>query len=448
MRRVAWRLARRDLRVHRWRSLLIVMLVLLPVMAVTAGAVVIQSNQPTRSETVTRALGATQARLGWLSLDEDGTACEQLPDSWDSCASPDRFRVRPAASLADAAPPGYRLVTVQEGSVDVQRPVPGAASLPRVVPLTALDVGAPEFAGMLDLIEGRPASGTEVVVSRPWLTAFGVRVGDEVVTAESAYRIVGVVAAPGLKSARLYVPPGHPLAAGVGDNRVFLVGENPLTWEQVRSLNRRGVGAFSRAVVLDAPALAHLDDAGRSIVMLSMAGALGATLLMFVAGSAFAVGVRSQRRQLGLLGAVGATVAVLRRIVLTQAVLLGGIGAALGVMLGIASGFGAAWGLSVSDTASIWGYHVPWLVLPAVAAVGIGACVVAAWAPARSVAKVDALEAVRSAEVRTPPARVPLLGVAVTTLGAAVMSVAVMAWHGSAEPWALDLGIVAAVILG
>ena len=445
---VAWGLARRDLRVHRWRSLLIVVLVLLPVMAVTAGAVVIQSNQATRPQTVTRELGATQARLGWLTLDENGQACAQLSTTWDYCASEDRFTVRPAESLADAAPPGFRVLSVKAGQLDVLKQVPGTSGLPRVVPLAVMDVGAPEFAGMLDLVEGRPASGPEVVVSRPWLREFGVRVGDSVTTDTASYPIVGVVAAPTLKSPRLYVPSGHSLAMHADVERVYLDGDDPLGWDQVAGLNRQGVGVYSRAVALEAPLTYAGDQAGRLISLLSVAGTLGATLLMFVAGSAFAVGVRGQRRQLGLLGAVGAPLGVLRRIVLGQAALLGGIGSAIGVFLGIVVGLGVAWGLSVTDTVTIWGYHVPWPVLAAVALVGTIACLVAAWAPAQSVSKVDALEAVRSAEIRTPPARFPWVGLAVFALGAVATGAAVAVGRSGVDPWAWQLVLMAAVMTG
>lgn len=431
MRGVAWRLGRRDLLVHRWRSILIVLLVMLPVAAVVAGAVVAQSSQATPQETVSRRLGTTQAVLRLAEPDPDGKGCVQaalyLETSCDGLGTfvPADVPLDPG----DAAPPGYRTVGVRSGSVVAQRPVT-SGSLPKRVPVTVVDVAAPEFAGRWDLVAGRPAVDAEVVVSRPWQREFGAGIGDTVVTERGTFLIAGIVAAPRLRQSELFVLPTHPIAGNTDAAETYLVGAAPLTWAQVQELNHRGVVALSRAVVLQPPPGAYEDDAARrGTALVAIFGALGGTLLMFVAGSAFAVGVRTSRRQLGLLGAVGADLGVLRRIVLLQALVLGGVGALVGAGLGIAAGIATGALLSGLARATIWGVHVPWPVVAAVVAVGMLACLVAAWSPARSVARVDALEAVRSAEASTPPARLSIPGFIAIAAGLGLMGAAVALWR-------------------
>lgn len=454
MYRTAWRLGRRDLSVHRWRSLLIVLLVMLPVSAVVAGSVGVQSLSPTPAETVTRQLGVTQAELSWLPRVDGEHACPQWPTPGGNvqCDDGEQFTVRDVpATLADAVP-GYRGVTVAVGAVEVLRPLASGRSLPSRVDATVVDVAAPEFAGRWDLTAGRPAAGSEVVVSRPLARAFGLGVGDQLATEHGGFTVAGIVAAPGLKGPAVYLPPGHPLAEQVSEEQVFVVGDQPITWEHVQSLNRQGVQVLSRAVIFDPP-FAPEDDADRLLPLIGMVGALGGLMVMFVAGSAFAVGVRASRRQLGLLGAVGAPDAVLRRLVLLQAVLLGTVGALLGVGVGIGVGRLGSWWLAANDQASIWGFHIPWLAVGLTVLAGVLACVSAAWGPARTVTNVDALEAVRTAETATPRARVRWLALALAILGVGVMGGAVVAYvTDTSRPWwgtrpELTVAVIVGVLL-
>lgn len=423
------------MRVHRWRSLLIVLLVAWPVAAVVAGSVAVQSQYPTRAEAAARLLGTTQAEVAWLPRVAENRVCPQWPTSLGPvhCDEAERIVVRDAPrSLADVLP-GYRSVGVRIGSVAVLRRFAGGHELSTRVDATVVDLAAPEFAGRWDLVAGRAATGTEVVVSRPLARAFGVDVGEELGTAVGRFVVAGVVTSPEVRSPAVFLPPGHPLVGDVTEERLFLVGERPIGWDEVQRLNRRGVQVLSRALVLDPP----FDSASSepTLQLVGLAGALGGLMVMFVAGSAFAVGVRTSRRQLGLLGAVGAPDAVLRRLVLAQAVWLAGIGALLGVAAGLGIGrLGSLW-LAADERAPLWGFHVPWQVVVPTALIGVLACTLAAWGPARTVMKVDALEAVRSADVTTPAVRVPWLGGVLTLLGLGLMAWAVVSFRDDSRPW-------------
>ncbi|MDQ0675806.1 hypothetical protein QFZ36_003367 [Pseudarthrobacter siccitolerans] len=59
--RVALRMARRDIGRHKGRSLLIVLLIMLPVAGMTGAATLFQSSQRTPEEIVEHELGGTQA---------------------------------------------------------------------------------------------------------------------------------------------------------------------------------------------------------------------------------------------------------------------------------------------------------------------------------------------------------------------------------------------------
>ncbi|HKS00070.1 MAG TPA: hypothetical protein VJS86_00225, partial [Arthrobacter sp.] len=61
--RLALRMARRDISRHRGRSLLIILLILLPVAGMTGAAALAQSMRETPAERVQYQLGSTQARF-------------------------------------------------------------------------------------------------------------------------------------------------------------------------------------------------------------------------------------------------------------------------------------------------------------------------------------------------------------------------------------------------
>lgn len=432
---VAARLARRDVLAHRWRSLLIVLLVALPVAAVVGGATLAQSTQPTRAEWATRHLGAAEAQLTWLATDEAGRGCEQAMIGLGAvaCDATGGFTVADRPATLAAALPGRRTAEVASGALEVRRVLRDGGTLPLQVPVTVVDFGDATHTGRWDLVAGRAASGSEVVVSRPWLTRFGVGLGGEVVTDRGSYRIAGVVAAPELKGAELFLPPGHP-ESGAATEPAVLVADGPaVSWEDVRALNRRGVQVLSRAVLEEIQADGWVRDPSSTIALVAVFGAMAGVLTTFVAGSAFAVGVRAQRRQLGLLGAVGADAGVLRRVVLGQGVVLGGLGGVIGVAAGLASAAVITRYLASRDLVAIYGWHVPWPVVAGAAGLGLMACLVAAWGPAHTVLRVDALEAVRTAEAAVGPARFPILGLAVTAVGVALAGAAV-AWSRVTDP--------------
>lgn len=100
------------------------------------------------------------------------------------------------------------------------------------------------------------------------------------------------------------------------------------------------------------------------------------------------VSVTERTKEIGIMKAVGATNRDTMQLFLTEAVLLGGLGAAVGVPLGLVVGFGAA---EYADVA----FTLPWDWIAFSVAMGVTTGVVAGLYPAWRASKVDPIEALR-----------------------------------------------------
>ena len=100
------------------------------------------------------------------------------------------------------------------------------------------------------------------------------------------------------------------------------------------------------------------------------------------------VSVTERTKEIGIMKAVGATNRDTMQLFLTEAVLLGGLGAAVGVPLGLLVGFGAA---EYADVA----FTLPWDWIVFSVAMGVTTGVVAGLYPAWRASKVDPIEALR-----------------------------------------------------
>ena len=100
------------------------------------------------------------------------------------------------------------------------------------------------------------------------------------------------------------------------------------------------------------------------------------------------VSVTERTKEIGIMKAVGATNRDTMQLFLTEAVLLGGLGAAVGVPLGLLVGFGAA---EYADVA----FTLPWNWIGFSVVMGVTTGVVAGLYPAWRASKVDPIEALR-----------------------------------------------------
>lgn len=247
------------------------------------------------------------------------------------------------------------------------------------------------------VMSGRPATAAgEVVLGK----SLGVPVGGTVTvltaTGPATWRVTGLI-----EASRLYVADTDALRLAPGVRVLGLLGApDP---EDVRAV-------VDGAEVLHGAALGGLEPRADArtrwigMQVLSAMAALSAFSCVFVIASTLALSVHQQRREIGLLRAVGATPRQVRFTVLREAATVGLAAGAVGAALGLAL---SPWVGSVLVDAGFEpeSFHVRVRLGPVLAGVLIGPLVAIAGglAVARRAARVRPLDALRSAEVETRP---------------------------------------------
>lgn len=277
--------------------------------------------------------------------------------------------------------------------------------------------------GGLRLVAGDPPQRPgEVVVDR----ALGVRPGAAVTLLTAVgpeqYRVTGLVDEPGYLVADEVAARLSPGVRAIG-----LVLEPGATVDRVAMAARAVVGGDGRVLVGDARGELEprADARARWIGMQVLTGisALAGFVTVFVVASTFAFTVAQRRRELGLLRAIGATPKQVRRMVYGEALLVGALGAVVGVAIGAVTAPGVA-GLLVDAGLEPATYAVRYTPLPIGAAILAGPVValLGAWAAARRAARVRPLAALREAAVeQRPMGRMRwIMGALVTTVGIAL----------------------------
>ncbi|GAB3078648.1 hypothetical protein GCM10027053_48730 [Intrasporangium mesophilum] len=441
--RVSLRMARREVRRHRGRSLLIVVMVGLPVLLLTAGSTLWFSEDLDAAERLPLQLGQAQGYL----VDPQPLQLRQLTDPRTSYA--DGSQQPPPARPVPGYAPGregaalqalvgghLHEVTVTSGAVRAGRHWT-AYSLLGIDPRSARSLFSPK----VSLTSGRwPASPDEVVV-----TSLGVAAG---------LPLNGTLELHATDTPGQPLPPRSVTVVGVGTafdtwgadevHPVELVGlpetgtvtrqwlvdrDTPITWSEVQRLNTYGIGAFSRwvvehpdSVVLPVSAEPRPGDAGK---LYTVAGASVGLLLLtsLLAGPAFAVSAARQRRTLALAASNGATRSQLRRTVLAQALVLGVLSAVVGAALGLAGGLAAGRITHRLNPAHFYGPpDISWSSVLIVVAAGVVSSVVAALIPSRGLGRLDIVSILKGQHV-SPPLRthVPVIGAVLVAIGVAMM---------------------------
>jgi putative ABC transport system permease protein len=436
------RLARRDLARHRGRTAIVLVMLTLPVLVVTAGAVLYASADISSTERLDRELGPeAQAALAPTSMGPLRQAADP-DDGWSSGSGGGMGDAFAMVDDPSADPSAWTdvlgdrpVVELREGSAEVEV---GGGRL--YAPALEVDLTSPLGSGLVELADGRlPATTGEVAVSAA-LARRGADVGDEVEIGGAARTVVGIAESRTDQGPFVTGPLG---ALGLDDTQVasarYLVGGAPVTWDDVEALNADGVLVLSRAVVEDPPAEAEAIEAevGYSVVDdgVVVSGALIVVMVLLevvlLAGPAFAVGARRQARTVALLVTGGATPAQVRTLVLASGVVLGVGAAVVGVLGGIAVAAVVPWGLEQAAAQWPWvdrqvsggrlgPFDVPWGAVLAVAAFGVVSALLAAVVPAWLASRTDvvAVLAGRRGDDR-PGHRSPVVGAVLVALGVA-----------------------------
>lgn len=176
--RLALRMARRDISRHRGRSLLIILLILVPVAGMTGAAALAQSMQETPAERVQYQLGSTQARFRSMPASNAETVQDPV---FETATMTRNFTVDPdfkPRNPRNAIPAGHEVLTETQLTLTVRAEASqgGASDVP--VMAKAVDALNPAFTGKYTLLEGRPAAARdEILVSPGALERFGIRLG-------------------------------------------------------------------------------------------------------------------------------------------------------------------------------------------------------------------------------------------------------------------------------
>lgn len=454
--RVSLRMARRDLRRHRGRSLVVLLMVGIPTMLICAGLVLAATSQISDAELAPRMMGPAAASVQTPEpnavmqranpssrMTDPGAEARRIPGH-----DPDGDVRTNAGAIGDLT--DSEAVPWDEGSAR-------AHIEDRLVSLDALVLpGADRFPGKVELLSGRwPAADDEVLVS-PSAVERGVPdSGALSLTAPDGERtrtvsVVGTATALGEWSQYELVARTPDVVTAGSDGGWLLLREEPVGWQEVRRLNTYGLAVASADVLRDPPAtselhpqiamdVAHTNLADLTTVVLS--GTLLLLTITLLVGPAFAVGAVRQRRTLALTASNGATSRQLRRTVLAQALVLGGLSALLGAVLSLP----LAWVTTVvlRDQSPMGPFDVPWLQLAGVVVIALAAAIVAASVPARRLTRLDIVSAMRGRVTSSPPSRVVLLlGVVIAVAGGAVILLGTVR---GADPFVLAGGAIALI---
>ncbi len=427
--RVALRLARREALRRKAQTALMLVLICLPVLAVTAAAVVWRTADVSGAEGVDRRMGSAAAYVEASGTDrvaqhfDPETATAWLGEPTETWTGVEQIRA--------VAGEDREILPLRRSTLGFETPK-GIGDMEAV----EVDLTDPLTDGLFRLSHGRwPQERGEVVVN-PALTERGPGLGDTLTVVRNGpdgerttdVRIVGIAESTATRSLPVAAGPLDGFGPGADPVRTWLLGGGPVTWDDVRALNEIGVLAASRAVLTDPPPSSALppevlldegiDQATLTVLVLVVVMVLIEVVLL--AGPAFAVRAKAQARSLALVAATGGTPAQARRTVLASGVVVGVVGGILGVVLGI--GVGA---IAAPVTAYVQGrwfgpFEVPWAMLALVAAFGFLSAFLAAVVPAFSASRHDvvAVLAGRRGEGR-PSARSPLVGLVLIGLGIA-----------------------------
>ncbi len=435
--RVAARIARRDARRARGRTALVAALVGLPVLVGTAGSVLIASANPTDATYVRWVLGdhGAQARVDTpfgADVDQDAVGRSGGGSSPPKGVPLEDFE----AQLRGVLPAADELARTVTGQARLET---AGRRLPSRIEVTALP--EQDLSGVFPTVEGSLPAGTAgLAISRRWAEMLDVGIGDRVTldTGDGPVRAVTVtgILARSASGPEAVTGPGGITPPTIVNEDLFtrseswvqwyVLGPAPVTWDDVRAINRIGSTVTSRAVLADPPPPSETNQNVSSVDSSTVAIAVAVALLalveaVLIIGPAFAVSAKRSQRQLALLAAAGADRATMRRTLVLAGVLIAAAASAAAVPAGLGVAVAVRQAVHWAGSPfSLPDLRIEWLWPGAFAAVGVLTAGLAASFPARQAARVDVVAALggRRAEAR-PRRRVPILGVVLVLAGVA-----------------------------
>ena len=398
------RIARRNIRRSRWRSLLVVLLVMLPVAGMVAAGAILQTITPTAERSVTHRMGRAD------------------------------LLVHPAAAevslehLRDAVPAGSRIEPIVSEAGRLVLPGTEASITLRSMDLDGL------ARGMLTVVNGRtPRNSGEVAISAAAAKLAGVGIGDPIdVKGLPAATVVGVVEDPFDLKARIVLQDVSAAEAAQAQGQAtWLVG-------LPSGSDATGLDPGVAAPTTNGPSFqitsryqATIQNEAPSVAIVVLGG-LALVEAALVASAAFSVSIRRRQRDLGLLAATGAEPRHLAGTVIAEGVLLGAVGALAGAIVGLAGALLVSpWLDQLTDRRNPPLGIAPTLLVVA-CGIGILAALIAAIVPAWTAARSPVLTALSGRRPAQTPARRTLgLGIVLIVIAIALTGIGATLLHDS-----------------
>lgn len=277
-------------------------------------------------------------------------------------------------------------------------PIPGSVDS---IELRSQDPRGELSSPMLALVEGRYPSGIEEVALTDGVAdVLGLTIGSTFDLDGSDRRVAGIVENPSdLNSEFALADPSDTRAAM---SVTMLVGGSG-TFHEVAELRDFGDDHLPNAEITSRSGNEHVAARAAAAVLATAAQAL--LLVSLVAAAGFIAVAHRRLRQLGMLGAVGASERHLRLVVIGNGAVIGVIAAVAGAVLGLAGWLGMAPRVEESVGYRIDPFNVPWWLIGGAMALALAAGVGAAWWPARMVARIPITRALSGRPPSVRPAR-------------------------------------------
>ena len=354
--RWAWRLFRREWR----RQILVIALITVAVAAAVTSVTIAYNSQP-----------LDYAEFGSASaiLELDGADPRKLEATL--AAAEERF-----------------------GTTDViahrELPVPGSVDN---VEFRAQDPRGP-YAGLALRSGSYPEGPGQVAVTDGVAALLGAEIGKTLALDGRPRTVVGIVENPLELSDEFALV--SPSSAGAPDTVTVLVDagvEAVAAFRGAQNDQSAPVATQIRGEYQPAPELAMFAVA--TVFML---------LASLVATAGFAVIAQRRLRQLGMLAAIGATEKHIRLVLLTNGAVVGGVGALIGTVAGLALWFGVEPILEPALDFRLDRLSLPWALLAMITVVAVLCATAAAWWPGRAVARVPVTRALSARPPSPKPA--------------------------------------------
>jgi putative ABC transport system permease protein len=407
--RWAWRLFRRE-----WRQQLLVLALLILAVAATVWGAGVATNTPPSNPSA--------GTFGTAS------ALVTLPGN----------DPRLSADIAT--------VTQKYGPADVIENQDISTGLTQAVQLRAQDPYARYGGPMLSLVSGHYPSGPgQVALTSQVASIYNVGAGGVWHADGRAWRVTGLVQNPSnLLDEFALVAPGQVTAPA---QVTILLGPAAVPQNQNQGPGQpQSLPGLPAAATVSYPTAPSAGIPPATIVL--VVAVLGLVFVGLVSVAGFTVMAQRRLRALGMLAALGATERNVRLVMVANGAVIGVIGAALGVVLGLGAWFAYVPSLQNDTGHVVSNTNLPWWAIAIAIVLAIATAIVAARRPARAVARIPVVAALSGRPA--PPKAVHRSagpGLILTSLGVVAL-VFSGGWAGNSGSDALFLlaGLVAIII--